>query len=60
MKDLGGPAKFKDWKITGKREIFVPARFSMRSNQLERENERLVKAGFPHEIGLMKQVPVLL
>lgn len=60
MKDLGGPEKFKDWKITGEREIFVPHRMKRQSTQQQEENERLVKAGFPEEVGLLKQVPALL
>lgn len=60
MKDLGGPEKFKDWKITGEREIFVPQRMKFQSDQQEKENERLVAAGFPEDVGRIEQIPVLL
>lgn len=60
MKDLGGPEKFKNWKITGPRKIFLPAVFNNRSNTREKENENLRKRGLEKEIGTATQTPYIL
>jgi hypothetical protein len=42
---VGGLEKFKDWKITGKREFIMPKMAKVKEKMLEEENERLRKLG---------------
>ncbi|KAI9147141.1 hypothetical protein HJFPF1_13173 [Paramyrothecium foliicola] len=59
MQELGGPSKLKDWKITGKREMFVPRRFSEQQKKQELELDRLRRLGL--DTGeVLSQAPNLL
>ncbi|KFA50005.1 hypothetical protein S40293_05975 [Stachybotrys chartarum IBT 40293] len=59
MQDLGGPEKFKDWKITGKREMFTPERLGGQQKKQQEERERLIKMGL-YAGNVTSQVPHLI
>ena len=57
MQDLGGPEKFKDWKITGKREMFLPSRFGKMQDKCRIETDRLRAKGIDVGEELLDQTP---
>jgi hypothetical protein len=60
MHDLGGPEKFKDWKITAEREMFLPERISRQEEKRQAENDRLRKLGLPLADDMINQMPHLM
>jgi len=60
IQDLGGPEKFKDWKITGEREMFLPERFSLQEAKRQAENDRLRKLGLELADDSINQMPHLM
>lgn len=60
MQDLGGPEKFRDWKITGEREMFAPERLGAKEKLRKLENERLRKLGLKTGDESISQMPYLM
>lgn len=60
MQDLGGPEKFKDWKITAKREQFAPERLERQQRLREMEQENLRKRGLDPGDDSISQMPNLI
>ncbi|EMR68569.1 hypothetical protein UCREL1_4416 [Eutypa lata UCREL1] len=60
MQDLGGPEKFKDWKITGEREMFAPGQVQRKTELRALENERLRKLGLKTGDESISQLPYLM
>ncbi|KAH7322573.1 hypothetical protein B0I35DRAFT_407040 [Stachybotrys elegans] len=61
IQDVGGLEKFKDWKITGEREMFLPARVEQQTKKQALEIERMKKLGLEtlKTGGLISQTPNL-
>lgn len=60
MQDLGGPEKFKDWRITGEREMFAPGQVQRKTELRALENERLRKLGLKTGDESISQLPYLM
>lgn len=60
IQDVGGPEKFKDWKITREREMFLPQRFPLQEQKRQAENDRLRKLGLPLADDTINQMPHLM
>lgn len=60
MQDLGGPEKFKDWKVKGEREQFAPERVGRQQKLREEEQERLRKLGLNTWDETLSQMPHLI
>lgn len=60
MQDVGGPEKFKDWKITGEREMFAPERVQGQETRRKEENARLAKLGLKTGDDSISQMPYLM
>jgi hypothetical protein len=48
---------FKDWKISGEREMFIPGRLDAQQKKQEMELERLRKLGLETPSKPMSQMP---
>lgn len=60
MKEVGGPEKLKDWKVTGERHMYAPERLQRISKMRELENERLRKLGLETSDDSLSQLPHLM
>jgi hypothetical protein len=60
IQDLGGPDKFKDWKITGEREMFAPHSLEFKKERQELERDRLRKLGLDPGDESLSQMPYLM
>jgi hypothetical protein len=60
MQDVGGPEKFKNWKITGEREMFAPERIQDQETRRREENARLRKQGLKTGDDSISQMPYLM
>lgn len=60
IQDVGGPEKFKDWKITGKREMFAPNSLARKEAQRAEENARLEALGLKTGDASLSQMPYLM
>lgn len=60
IQDLGGPGRFKDWKITGEREMFAPRSLEFKEKRQQLERDRLHKVGLDPGNESLSQMPYLM